>query len=193
MCLITSYSSFFNFKLVEDIIDLIDYAEGKRLIEEYKGEFAVYVKRRVTQCPSEIGMKGSGHVCFMVHLDKTYMHCRMVHLITLRDDVCEILHIKQDFLQIEGVEPGSISVVFHLFKHLMENIFPFTSDEICQLRLLCNGYGAKIMRVKCEGYLFEINNMKNDGKCNILYRMFFYNQNYTLKSVYPHFISLLNY
>ena len=36
---ITSFSSFFNFKLVEEVIDVVGYEEGKQMIEQYKQDF----------------------------------------------------------------------------------------------------------------------------------------------------------
>ena len=68
----SNYSSFFNFKLVERAVDIMDYEDGKDNLEEYKTLFSNYLKRKVTQCPSGIGMKGENHNVIVVKLDKAF-------------------------------------------------------------------------------------------------------------------------
>ena len=152
---ISSFSSFFNFKLVEEVIDVVGYEEGKQMIEQYKKDFENYLKGRVTQCPTGMGPKGDQYVRFSVQLDNTYKECRMAHLFTLQEDICEILQIKTHCLLVEGLEPGSIWVVFYVLKQLVQHIFPLTEYKIIllsQLRYL----KAKILTINCLGYSIEL-------------------------------------
>jgi len=153
---VTSFSSFFNFKLVEEVIDSIGFQEGQAMMKEYKRAFTVYIKSRVIECRSS-GLSGNGDhdVRFSVQLDSTFKDCRMEHLLTLRDDICEILKIDPNLVTLEGVELGSIWVIFHLPKKIVPDIFPITDEKI---RLFGNlqYQNSKILIIKCEGYRVEI-------------------------------------
>ena len=158
MSYISSFSSFFNFELVEEIIDIVDYKEGKQLMKQYKNYFNEYLKRRITQCPAGIGMKGSDHVHFLIQLDNTYKDCRMSHLLALRDDICEILDIKKHCLHLEGLNQGSIWVVFHLLKLQAVNIFPLPEESI-YLISMCRYMKARILMIKCGDLSYKINSL----------------------------------
>ena len=159
---ITSFSSFFNFKLVEEVIDVVGYEEGKQMIEQYKKDFTNYLKKRVVECPRGIGRNRDDQVHFLVQLDNSFKDCRMSHLITLRDDICEILQIEKHCLLLDRVEPGSVWVVFNLFKLLVQYIFPFKNNQIVNLSKLYY-LKAKILKIRCEGYSYGIWKL-NDGK-----------------------------
>ena len=72
----------------------------------------------------------------------------MSHLITLRDDICEILQIEEHCLLLDRVESGSVWVVFNLFKLLVQYIFPFTNDQIVNFSKLYY-LKAKILKIRC--------------------------------------------
>ena len=58
----SNYNSFFNFGLVKRVVDIMDYEERKDNLKNYKTLFSKYLKRKVTQCPSGIGMKGNNQL-----------------------------------------------------------------------------------------------------------------------------------
>ena len=152
----SSYFSFFNFKLVEQALDIVNYEVGKDRMEIYKQEFNCYLKRRVTQCPSGIGMKGEDHVTLLVELDNAFADCRIEHLLLLGDDICNIMNFKADKLQIEGISKGCICVAFHLHKsEILQGSFLLCQQiELLQkLRYM----SAKILKVKCNGVCYLIN------------------------------------
>ena len=109
-------NSFFNFKLVERAVDIMDYEDGKDNLEEYKTLFSNYLKTKVTQCPSGMEMKGENHIVIVVKLDKAFSNCRMEHLQMLGEEICRVLQVKVQKIQLEGVTKGSICVTFHLLK-----------------------------------------------------------------------------
>ena len=152
----SSYFSFFNFKLVEQAMDIVNYEVGKDRMEIYKQEFNCYLKRRVTQCPSGIGMKGENHVNLLVELDDAFADCRIEHLLQLGDDICNIMNFKADKLQIEGVNKGCICVAFHLHKSEVPQGFFLLCQQIELLQKL-RYMAAKILKVKCNGVCYLIN------------------------------------
>ena len=144
----SSYCSFFNFKLIERAIDVLEYEDGKILMEVYKKSFANYLKRRVTQCPSGMGMKGNDHVVLLVKLDKAYANCRMEHLKKLGDDICEILLAEKEKMQIDGVETGCICATLHLHRSALPRGFFLTDHQMNALKNL-RYMEAKILKVEC--------------------------------------------
>ena len=152
---VTSYSSFFNFSLLESAINEIDFNEGKLLMQKYKKKFAEYARRRVIECPAGIGMKGENHTSLKVVLDKAYSKCKIEHLRTLQADIGVILEIDPQHLQVEGVEPGSICVIFHILLSLKTNVFPLTDRQIESMKPL-QYMGARIQKIMCDQYVYEI-------------------------------------
>ncbi len=112
MAYISGFSSFFNFKVVEDAIRSINHGELNLMLDEYKKKFKEYLDLRVTECPSELSSGDQCHKCFKVQLDDTFKNCRQEYLLKLQHDICEILNIEPKCLEIEGIEQGSIWIIF---------------------------------------------------------------------------------
>ena len=100
-------------------------------------------------------MKGENHTNLKVVLDKAYSECRMEHLCTLQADICMILKINPQHLQVEGVEPGSICVIFHILLSLKTNVFPLTDSQINSVKSL-QYMGPSIQKIMCDQYVYEI-------------------------------------
>ncbi len=126
------------------------------MIDQYKTKFADYIKRRVTQCPSNIGMKGKDHIELFVKLDKPYANCRMEHLKKLGEDICKILKSEPEKLQLQGVENGCICVTFHLHKSAVPDGFSLTRQQIQQLSSLRYDT-AKLLKLVCGREHYPIN------------------------------------
>ena len=152
----SSYFSFFNFKLVEQAIDIMNYEAEEVKMKSYKQEFNCYLKKKVTHCPSGIGMKGENHVILLVELDDAFADCRIEHLLQLGDDICRIMNFKADKLQIEGVNKGCICVAFHLHKSEIPQGVILLYQQIELLQKLTY-MSAKVMKVKCNGVYYLIN------------------------------------
>ena len=155
----SNYNSFFNFKLVERAVDIMDYEDGKDNLEEYKILFSNYLKRKVTQCPSGIGMKGENHIVIVVKLDKAFSNCRMEHLQMLGEEICRVLQVKVAKIQLEGVTKGSICVTFHLHKSALPHGFYLMDSQIKVLKeFQC--LTAKILNIQCGCVQYIVNEGK---------------------------------
>ena len=150
------YFSFFNFKLVEQAIDILNYEAGEAKMKSYKQEFNCYLKKRVTQCPSGIGMKREDHVTLLVELHDAFADCRIEHLLQLGNDICSIMNFKPDKLQIAGMNKGCICVAFHLHKREIPQGFFLLYQQIELLQNL-RYMAAKVIKVKCNGVYYLIN------------------------------------
>lgn len=151
----SSFSSFFNFKLVERAINVLDFEKGKVMMENYKVIFNDYLKRRVTHCPSNVGMTGSDHIVLLVKLDKAYANCRMEHLKLLGEDISKLIHVDSDKLFLDSVNQGCICVTFHLHDSAVATTFFLTEKQVDNLK--CLRYGdARILNIQCENVLYII-------------------------------------
>ncbi len=160
---VTSFSSFFNFNLVEDLIDEINFEEGRLLLKEYKKKFEKYLNGRVIKCPPGLAGEKEGYVRFMVQLDDTFKECRMAHLLTLKDDICEILQIDKNCLILDGIESGSIWIIFYLLKEVVPIVFPLKYDQIVRLSKI-RYEKATLFNITCAGYCVDILKLITDGK-----------------------------
>ena len=67
MSVISSYCSFFNYRIVEEIINNLGTERDKTNLKNYQEEFSVYAQRHIFECPSELGLH--------VSVKCPYHHC----------------------------------------------------------------------------------------------------------------------
>ena len=162
MLIIWSYCSFFNFSLIETMVNKFKQLHGfKPRLEEYKEAFAKYAEHKLVYCcPSGIGLNteaglGTEAAEIFVKLDDAYKDCRLTHLETLRKDLCQIFRIPLEIFPLEGVQPGSVCVVFQMPEFMKEKIFPLSKKQILALREL-NYDNIQIYSVVCSKYSYDI-------------------------------------
>ena len=153
--IINSYSSFFNFELLEIIFDQMEYKEGMDALELHKKDIAEYAKDRIYHFPSGLGIKDAKHIVVAVKLDNTYEGCTISHLITFHKNLCQLLEVTLGQFPLDGLQPGCICIIFHLPEHLRK-IFPLTHDQISELKKL-RCFNAKILKLSCEDLQYELN------------------------------------
>lgn len=156
MDILVSYSSFFNFKLLEKVIRAVKFKAGIHSMDEYKKDFDFYVKQiTVFECPSNIGILSRDRISFFIKLDDGYRNCRQQYLISLKKDLCKILKVDEELLYIESVEEGCISVEFHLTQSC-KKVFPISEKKIALIRSLRYN-GAVIQRLLHEDKVYTVN------------------------------------
>ena len=142
MLIIQSYCSFFNFHLIETIVDTLKLDGFRPLLEQYKKDFAMYAEHKLVYCcPSGIGFNAETGLDIettkiVVKLDDAYKDCRMSYLETLRKDLCRIFRIPLEIFPLEGIQPGSVCVVFHMPEFMKNKIFPLSDKQIAALKEL---------------------------------------------------------
>ena len=130
MSVINGYCSFFNFHLLELIIEQLGSPEDVANLSKYKGEFNEYAKRHVFQCPSEVGTVTSGDAKMFVTLDETFNKCSLSTLHLFCSNLREILNLSPGSgLKLCHIEPGSLKLTFQLPYPLLPDIFPLTEEQ----------------------------------------------------------------
>ena len=130
MSVISRYCSFFNFRILEHIIEELGSAEDAANLSKYKAEFNEYAKRHVFQCPSEVGTVTSGDAKMFVILDETFNKCSLSTLHLFCSNLREILNLSPGSgLKLCQIEPGSLKLTFQLPYSLLPDIFPLTEEQ----------------------------------------------------------------
>ena len=157
MEIVQSYCSFFNFGCLVILMESAGFESGKKLMDDYKKEFADCVKQiAVRECPSGIGICSQDHVTFSVKLDEGFKECQQYYLSILKQDLCQILGVKTEHLYIHGVENGCICIVFHLLKFYKDKTFPIDDKQRKALQSL-NYEGSQLIQLEHEMENYIIN------------------------------------
>ena len=85
---IRSHCTFFNFRLLENLIATTKYSDGEHLMEQYKMDFCEYAQALVPEIPHGIGVDK----CFYIKLDESFKSCRAMYIDILKADLCKILN-----------------------------------------------------------------------------------------------------
>ena len=161
LLVVRSYCTFFNFKLLENLIVLVKYRAGEQMMEEYKKDFNEYVKAiSISEIPHGVGMDREDCDHFCVKLDESFKSCRALYINILKSDLCKILKIKEIHLYIANTGNGSIRIIFQV-ADTIGNEFPLKEESIKALSNLVYE-DAKILRIGYNGMVYVINDT-SDG------------------------------
>ena len=175
---VRDYFSFFNYHVIQHIVDELGTDQDKVELQNYDKEFEEYSKRRVYECPPEYGSKSSAdHVDLVVKLDSVYEKFTVKELKKFEYRLSRILHVSpQSVLRLCRVEEGCLQLIFQVPSFVQQEIFPLSSEQERALaaedviRLTCGDYqfAAKVCRycvvtccmtevlVPTLGYLWKI-------------------------------------
>ena len=153
MFIIKDYCSFFNYRMLEHIINELGTEQDKLNLKEYKDEFAKYGKRYIFECSKVIGkMSGNGNVTMIVTLDDTFDNCTVNHIHSFVDNLRKILSIPSNnnimTLKLCRVEPGSVKLIFQLPDFVCQSIFPLTGEQEAEL------VSAGIIELSCGDHRY---------------------------------------
>ena len=139
MLVIGTYCSFFNFRMIEKIIDKLGTVQDKKNLEKYREEFDKYAERHVFECPAEVGTVSEGLANMFVTLDKTFDSCTVSGLELFVENLRKTLKISTGAVfKLTHITPGSLKLTFQLPYSLLQDIFPLSSKQEAAL----NGMGV---------------------------------------------------
>ena len=149
MGIIGDYCSFFNFRIVELIINKVGTTEDKANLTKYKRDFSDYARRHVYECPSELGAMTDGNAELFMTLDETYDNYTVSSLKLFVRKLAEILKLSSDAaLKLCKIQLGSLKLTFQIPDFVKEDIFPLSVD---QKRALA---GLGVVHLSCGDYHF---------------------------------------
>ena len=154
MSVVNKYCSFFNYRMVELIIQNLGTEQDKERLAKYKEDFAKYGERHVFECPSEVGeIYEEGQANMFVTLDDSFDKCNVNHLSAFVRNLQKVLNISGVSLRLCRIGPGSLKLIFQLSLVIQQAIFPLSSDQEAELVHL------GIMQLSCGDYQFTVDDM----------------------------------
>ena len=150
MTIVREYSSFFNYQILQNIIDNLGGEEDRKNLATYLQEFAEYAKRKVYECPHEVGqLHEAGRSNILVTLDKSYDNCTVSCLKNFERELAKILNISSDVVVILcRIAPGSLQLIFQIPLEIQKTIFPLSSEQEVALTKL------GVAKLSCGEYHF---------------------------------------
>ena len=150
MSVISSYCSFFNYRIAECIIENLGTEQDWTNLKQYKEEFRVYAQRHVFECPAEVGqIDEDAHANIFVTLDATYDSYTVSHLYAFVSNLQRVLNIPAISLRLCRLGPGSLKLIFQLPHSIQQVTFPLSRD---QERVLTS---LGVILLSCGNYLFN--------------------------------------
>ena len=145
--IIKANSSFFNYRLVEYLIELAGTDTDKKRFRSYEKDFLDYAQRRIYECSSTFGTTSAPtDTELLVKLDSNYDHYSVIKLQAFQDKLCVILGRKNYILRLLSIEKGCFKLVYAIPYHIQGTIFPLTTKQEADLtklgvlQLICNEY-----------------------------------------------------
>ena len=149
MTVISGYCSFFNYRIVEEIIDNVGSEQDKANLKKFKEEFSEYAQRHIFECPAELGeMSEIGHANMFVTLDATYESYTVSDLCSFVNNLERVLKIPAVSLRLCRIGGGSLKLIFQLPLSLQQTIFPLSSEQEEALA------GLGVEQLSCGDYQF---------------------------------------
>ena len=150
MSIVKDYCSFFNYRLLEHIINELGTEQDKLNLTKYKEDFVKYGERHVFECPSEVGkMNENGHTNMIVTLDDSFDNCTVNHLQSFISNLRKTMKISSEVeLRLCRIESGSVKLIFQLPCFVLQDKFPLSSDQEANLAAL------GVIQLSCGDYRF---------------------------------------
>ena len=156
---LNDYFSFFNYHIIEHIIEELGAKEDKDRLKTYKEDFNQYAKRRIFQCQSEFGpVSDADHADIFVKLDTKYEDYTVAEIEVFCHKLSEIVHISsQGILRLCRVDKGCFELTFQVPSFMQQEIFPLSREQEMVLE------GEGVIKLKCGKYHFSSNSAKKHG------------------------------
>ena len=158
--IIRDYISFFNYHVIEHIVDGLGTDQDRVELQNYEREFDEYSKRRVYECPPEYGSKSDAHHAdLVVKLDSVFEEFTVKELKKFQYRLGRIFCVTpQSVLRLCRVEEGCLQLIFQVPSFVQQEIFPLSSEQESALaaegviRLTCGDYqfAVKVCSVTCH-------------------------------------------
>ena len=144
--------SFFNYHVIEHIVNELGTDQDKANLQNYEREFDEYSKRRVYECPPVYGPKSDAdHIDLVVKVDSVYEEFTVKELKKFQYRLSRIFCVTpQSVLRLCKVEEGCLQLIFQIPSFVQQEIFPLSSEQ--GRALAAEG----VIRLACGDYQFTI-------------------------------------
>ena len=128
---IRDYFSFFNYHVIEHIVDGLGTDQDRAELENYKKEFRQYSKRRIYECPPVYGpMSNADHADLVLKLDSAFEQFTVEEVENFEYRLIKIFELSsQSVLRLCQVEKGCFQLIFQVPSFVQQEIFPLSPDQ----------------------------------------------------------------
>ena len=148
--IIRDYISFFNYHVIEHIVEGLGTDQDRAELQNYEREFDEYSKRRIYECPPEYGPKSDAEqVDLVVKVDSVFEEFTVKELKKFQYRLSRVFCVSsQSALRLCRVEEGCLQLIFQVPSFVQEEIFPLSSEQ--QSALAAEG----VTKLTCGDYQF---------------------------------------
>ena len=144
------YFSFFNYHIIEHIIEELGAENDKAKLQRYKEDFNQYAKRRIFECLPEFGpVSDADHADVFVKVDSQYETYTVEEIEMFRHKLSEILRVSsQGILRLCRIDKGCFQLMFQVPSLVQQEIFPLVKEQEKALAAL------GVIKLTCGKYQF---------------------------------------
>ena len=147
---LNDYFSFFNYDIIEHIINVLGTDEDKANLQSYKSKFDHYVRRRIYQCGPHLESE-TDHPNIFVKLDSRYDNYTGAEIKRFCRKLSETLHVSsKGVMLLCQVDEGCIQLTFQVPSFVQQKIFPLSKEQ--EKALAAMG----VMKLTCGEYQFLV-------------------------------------
>ena len=137
--ILKDYYSWFNFDLIEDIIEEFcgNDVALKREVSDYKDHMKQYCENRLCQFPDSLngfGLHQDDAKPHVFKIDGEWGTMRFSELRTIKTIICDALKLKEVSLFLRTVDNGCVELTFDIPKHVANVVFPLSEDQVGALK-----------------------------------------------------------
>ena len=161
MFIVKDYCSFFNYQMIEHIIDEFGTLRDKENLTAYKKDFEDYAKCCVIEGSMEVGrISEDGFSTMFVTIDDSFDNCTMSHIHDFKVKLRKVLKISLEVdLRLCRIDRGSIKLLFQLPHSVGQEIFPLSPKQ----EALLSDLG--VVKLSCGVYQFPKQHNKVQATC----------------------------
>ena len=147
---LNNYFSFFNYDIVEHIIEMLGTKNDQDNLQSYKEKFDQYARRRIYECGPQFGPEsGKDHADIFVKLDSRYDNYTVAEIKGFCRKLSKTLHVSSGgVLRLCRVEKGCIQLTFQVPSFVQRKIFPLSREQ--EKALEAEG----VIKLTCGEYQF---------------------------------------
>ena len=127
------YMSFFNYHLIEHIINVLGTEDVRAELKKYKTNFQQYSLRRVYECPSQFGpVSKVGHADVFVIIDSWYAKYTLAEIEDFHQELSDLLEVSsKGVLRLCWIQKltGSSQLAFQVTSFEKEKIYTFSDQR----------------------------------------------------------------
>ena len=149
---LNDYFSFFNYHIIEHIIEELGTEEDKSELQRYIESFNEYANRRVFECLPGFGpVSDADHADMFVKVDSKYDKYTVAEIEEFRHKLSEILRVStQGISRLCRVDKGCFQLIFQVASFVQQEIFPLSREQEKALTTI------GVIKLTCGKYLFKV-------------------------------------